>query len=81
MFDIFKRGWDIICGPAQDRPLRSADLAGFVTAQDRPLRAAEHGVAIFKMKLMSRHFSWLEVETVLRLGGFAIAKVETVQGK
>ena len=25
---IFKRGWDIICGPAQDRPLRSADLAG-----------------------------------------------------
>ena len=28
----FKRGWDIICGPAQDRPLR----------------AAEDGVAIFK---------------------------------
>ena len=28
MFDIFLRGWDIVCGPAQDRPLRSADLAG-----------------------------------------------------
>ena len=28
MFDIFlKKGWDITCGPAQDRPLRSADLA------------------------------------------------------
>ena len=25
---FFKRGWDIIWGPAQDRPLRSADLAG-----------------------------------------------------
>ena len=24
----FLRGWDIIWGPAQDRPLRSADLAG-----------------------------------------------------
>ena len=43
--------------------------------------AAEHGVSIFKnfksVKLMSRHFSWLEVETVLSFGGFAIAKVET----
>ena len=72
---------NIVCGPAQDRPLRSADLAGFVTAQDRPMLAAEHGVSIFKnfksVKLMSRHFSWLEVETVLSFGGFAIAKVET----
>ena len=25
MFDIFLRGWDIILGPAQDRPLRSAE--------------------------------------------------------
>ena len=25
---FFKRSWDIILGPAQDRPLRSADLAG-----------------------------------------------------
>ena len=39
---------NIVCGPAQDRPLRAADLAGFVTAQDRPLRAAEHGVASLK---------------------------------
>ena len=60
----FKRGWDIICGPAQDRPLR----------------AAEDGVAIFKIfkirvELLYRHCSWLEVETVLSFGGFATAKV------
>ena len=43
---------------------------------------AEDGVAIFKIfkirvKLMYRHFSWLEVETTLSFGGFATAKVET----
>ena len=51
------------CAGPQDRPLRSADLAGFVTAQDQSLLAAEHGIAIFKMELMYGHLSWLEVET------------------
>ena len=46
------------------------------------LHLAEDGVAILKIfkirvKLMYRHFSWLEVETTLSFGGFAIAKVET----
>ena len=47
-----------------------------------PCEAAEDGVAIFnifkiRVKLMSRHFSWLEVETNMSFGGFATAKVET----
>ena len=50
----FKRGWDIICGSARDRPLRSA----------------EDGVAIFKIfkirvELMYRHCSLLEVQKTL----------------
>ena len=57
---------NILCGPARDRPLCST----------------EDGVDIFKIlmirvKLMFRHCSWLEVETTLSFGGFAIAKVET----
>ena len=62
---FLKSGWDIICGPAQDRPLR----------------AAEDSVAIYNIfkigvELMFRYFSWLEVETVLSFGGFATDKVE-----
>ena len=46
-----------------------------------PCEAAEDGVAIFnifkiRVKLMSRHFSWLEMETVLSFVGFATDKVE-----
>ena len=47
----------------------------------RPQGPAEDGVAIFKIfkirvELMCRHFSWLEVETVLSFGGFVTDKVE-----
>ena len=65
MFDIFlKEVGTLFVGRHKTGPCDRWDHGWHCNSTRPPLRAADHGVAIFKMKLMSRHCSWLEVETV-----------------